>query len=65
MSVTTMQALPVQLGDANLRSLQREVRAFVRDELGVGGFVPSCDAWLSGWDEEFSRRVGARGWIGI
>ena len=30
-----------------------------------GRFVPACDAWLSGWDESFSRRLAARGWIGM
>lgn len=41
--------------------LRQEVRAFLRDE----PFTPAVDNWLSGFDPAFSRRVGARGWIGM
>ena len=34
-------------------------------QASAGRFVPACDAWLSGWDESFSRRLAARGWIGM
>lgn len=46
-------------------ALRSEVRAFIADELAAGRFEPRCDAWLSEWDEEFSRRLAARGWIGM
>jgi alkylation response protein AidB-like acyl-CoA dehydrogenase len=45
--------------------LRREVREFLEAELTAEGFVPRVDAWLQGWDEEFSRRLGARGWLGL
>jgi len=38
-----------------------EVREFVIDEVASGGFVPTCDAWLSGWDPAFSKRLAERG----
>ena len=49
-------------GTGELRS---SVRAFLTAELTAGRFVPACDAWLSGWDESFSRRLAAHGWIGM
>ncbi len=33
--------------------------------LAAEHFVPACDAWLSGWDESFSRRLAAHGWVGM
>ena len=46
-------------------ALRAQVRAFLADELAPGRFEPCCDAWLSQWDEEFTRRLAARGWIGM
>jgi acyl-CoA dehydrogenase len=45
--------------------LRREVREFLAAELAEGHFTPRVDAWLQGWDEAFSRRLGARGWLGM
>ncbi len=45
--------------------LRAEVRAFLAEEREAGRFVPACDAWLSGWDEAFSRRLAGRGWVGM
>jgi len=50
---------------AQLRALRDAVRAFVRDELAAGGFVPAVDCWLSSWDAAFSRKLAARGWLGM
>ena len=47
---------------ANLRA---EIRSFLATELAAGAFVPRCDAWLSGADPAFSRRLGERGWLGM
>ncbi len=52
--------LPAATGE-----LRAEVRAFLAGERAAGGFIPACDAWLSGWDEAFSRRLAARGWVGM
>ncbi len=46
-------------------ALRGEVRAFLAGELAAGSFVPRCDAWLSGADPAFSRRLGVRGWLGM
>ncbi|MGX1675496.1 acyl-CoA dehydrogenase family protein [Streptomyces sp. NPDC055400] len=67
MAVFTAAALvprPVRL-DADAAQLRSEVRAFLTAEEAAGTFEPRCDSWLSGWDEDFSRRLGARGWLGM
>lgn len=46
-------------------SLRAEVREFIADELRRGRWTPRVDSWLSGFDPEFSRRLGARGWLGM
>ena len=53
---------PLPPGAAELRS---EVREFLTAERTAGRFIAACDAWLSGWDESFSRRLAERGWIGM
>jgi alkylation response protein AidB-like acyl-CoA dehydrogenase len=45
--------------------LRAQVREFIAGELAAGRFAPSCDSWHAGWDEDFSRRLGARGWLGM
>src|SRR6266481_1550843 len=44
--------------------LRDQVRDFLTGELEAGSFVSRCDSWLTGFDAQFSRRVGERGWIG-
>ena len=41
-----------------------EVRAFIRTEMGDRPSVRRARSW-GGYDPEFSRRLGARGWIGL
>jgi acyl-CoA dehydrogenase len=53
---------PLPAGAAELRS---QVRQFLSAERTAGRFVPACDAWLSGWDESFSRRLAEHGWVGM
>src|ERR1044071_9268519 len=53
---------PLPAGAVELRS---QVRGFLSAERTAGRFVPACDAWLSGWDESFSRRLAERGWVGM
>jgi alkylation response protein AidB-like acyl-CoA dehydrogenase len=54
---------PVEMppGAAQLRA---EVRAFLGEEIGTGGFVPGIGAMMTA-DPEFSRKCGARGYIGM
>src|SRR5437773_3697419 len=46
------------------RVLRGEVRDFLRAELGDRPPAKRAKSW-GGFDREFSRRVGARGWIGL
>src|SRR5215469_18587712 len=41
--------------------LRLEVRKFLREQ----AFEPRCGSWLSGFDPGFSRRLAARGWVGM
>ncbi|MHB8499574.1 MAG: acyl-CoA dehydrogenase family protein [Candidatus Acidiferrales bacterium] len=45
--------------------LRLEVREFLEEEKAQGTFEPRCDAWLAGHDAAFSRRLAAKGWLGL
>ena len=45
-------------------ALRVEVRDFLREQFGGARPVKRARSW-GGFDREFSRRVGARGWIGM
>jgi acyl-CoA dehydrogenase len=45
--------------------LRREVRAFIAEEVAAGTFDPNQPRYGDLHDRGFSRRVGARGWIGM
>ncbi len=49
---------------ARYAGLRDQIRDFLTGELEAGSFAPRCDSWLTGFDAQFSRRVGERGWIG-
>jgi len=44
---------------------RQEVRNFLEEEIKKGYWEPACDAWIQGFDPEFSKRVAQRGWIGL
>jgi alkylation response protein AidB-like acyl-CoA dehydrogenase len=46
-------------------SLRAEVRRFLTEQLAAGLFTPSVDAWLTGWDENFTAALASRGWLGM
>jgi alkylation response protein AidB-like acyl-CoA dehydrogenase len=46
-------------------ALRVEVRGFLAEERGRRAWEPRCDCWLGGYDPDFSRRLGERGWIGM
>ena len=50
---------------ARAEALRAEVREFLADERAAGAWTPRSDVWLSGWDEDFTRRLAARGWLGM
>ena len=55
---------PVRL-PPEAQSLREEVRAFLAEEIAAGTFDPHSMGAGDRFNREFSRRVGARGWIGL
>ena len=46
-------------------ALRGEVSAFLEKERASGTFTPQVDAWITGFDREFTKKMAARGWIGL
>ncbi len=44
---------------------RKEVKVFLEQEIKQGLWQPSSDGWVMGYDPAFSKRVAAKGWIGI
>ncbi len=66
-NVTEMQVLafaPPPAPDAATEALRADVRAFLADELGDRTPLQRAEAWGAA-DPAFSRRMAARGWIGM
>ncbi len=45
--------------------LREEVREFLAEEIAAGTFNPQHDGGGEGFNREFSKKVGAKGWIGL
>jgi len=50
---------------AEVQALRGEVRAFLHEEIAAGSFDPRVSDRDSGHNPAFSRKMGARGWIGM
>ena len=62
----TMPLLPqVVVETDQLRVLRRSVRNWLSQQAASGSFVPGVDRWLDGYDLEFTRALGERGWLGM
>jgi len=46
-------------------ALRKEIRAFIADEIARGTFVPDRPGHGDSHDKNFSKRIGAKGWIGM
>jgi alkylation response protein AidB-like acyl-CoA dehydrogenase len=55
---------PVELPPGT-RELRAQVREFIRQWQERTPFEPRCDSWMAGFDPEFSRALGRRGWLGM
>ena len=44
---------------------RQEVRNFLEDEIKKGTFRPMCDGWIQGFSWDFTKKVAAKGWLGI
>ncbi|MDH3047229.1 acyl-CoA dehydrogenase family protein [Gordonia alkanivorans] len=58
-------ALPSVVVDDTLGWLRLEVREFIAAQAREGLLVGQVDSWLTGWDEDFSRSLAERGWLGM
>ncbi len=45
--------------------LRQDVRNFLEGEIKQGLWKPTCDAWIMSYDPAFTKRVAAKGWIGL
>jgi len=45
--------------------LRAEVRAFAAQDAALAARPFLEDGWIAGFDSDFSRRIAARGWIGM
>jgi alkylation response protein AidB-like acyl-CoA dehydrogenase len=59
-----LQFDPIRL-PPEAQALRGEVREFLRQEIAAGTFEPRTSGRDAGYNPEFSRRMGARGWIGM
>jgi acyl-CoA dehydrogenase len=51
--------------EPELAKLRYAVRDFLRSDRAEFGWKPTVDSWLGDWDEEFSARLGAAGYVGL
>ena len=61
---TSLSFDPVRLSP-QCEALRAEVRAFLAQEISAGTFDPHHPGYSESYDRDFSRRVGAKGWIGM
>jgi len=46
-------------------AFRKEVSDFLEEEIRNGTFQPMCDGWIQGYSPEFTRKMAAKGWIGL
>ncbi|MCV7344786.1 acyl-CoA dehydrogenase family protein [Mycolicibacterium rhodesiae] len=51
--------------EPELATLRASIRDFLTADRAEFGWQPAVDAWLSSWDEGFSARLGAAGFLGL
>ena len=47
------------------KEFRKSIVAFLEEEIRQGFWKPACDAWIQGYDPEFTKRVAQKGWIGL
>lgn len=64
--MNTSRLVPPVADDPHaMDGLRDEVRQFVAEQRDAGRIGRQVDSWLTGWDEDFSRALAARGWLGM
>jgi 3-oxocholest-4-en-26-oyl-CoA dehydrogenase alpha subunit len=46
-------------------AFRQEIRSFLEDEIREGAFRPMCEGWIQGFSWDFTKKVAAKGWLGI
>ncbi|BBX27084.1 acyl-CoA dehydrogenase family protein [Mycolicibacterium alvei] len=60
-----MNATDAAVRESDLAKLRSVVRDFLAADRAEFGWQPAVDSWLGGWDEGFSARLGAAGFVGL
>lgn len=64
--MSTLRLVPPVSADPHAAdALRAEVREFLAGQRAEGKIGRDVDCWLTGWDEDFSRALAARGWLGM
>lgn len=64
--MTKHRLVPVVGDDPHsLDDLRTEVRNFLAEQSAEGKISRGVDSWLTGWDEDFTRALAERGWLGM
>ncbi|MFD9665201.1 acyl-CoA dehydrogenase family protein [Rhodococcus sp. NPDC059968] len=64
--MTNLRLVPPVSSDPHaMDDLRTEVREFLAEQLSEGKIGRQVDSWLTGWDEDFTRALAARGWLGM
>ncbi|MGE2723876.1 acyl-CoA dehydrogenase family protein [Mycolicibacterium pulveris] len=64
--MTLPRLVPPAAVDATATAaLRTEVREFLAEQRAAGAFTPSVDAWLTMWDEDFTKALAAHGYLGM
>jgi acyl-CoA dehydrogenase len=58
--VPPFRALP-----AHTEELRTAVREFIAADRAEYGWSSRVDSWIASWDPDFSRRLAAKGWLGM
>ncbi len=61
---STIEFDPIRL-PPEAEELRTEVREFLDEEIAAGTFDPETAPFTNGFNREFARKVGAKGWIGM
>lgn len=56
---------PASFDASDSDDLRAKVREFLAEQRAAGLFTPAVDPWLSGWDQDFTAALAARGWLGM
>ncbi|GAB1814856.1 acyl-CoA dehydrogenase family protein [Mycobacterium sp. MUNTM1] len=55
----------LRANEPEMAKLRASVRDFLDADRAEFGWAPAVDSWLGQWDEQFSARLGAAGFVGV